>query len=41
MARFEPGLVWRPGRYPFRDGAIEVLEIDIACWRKIRPFCSG
>jgi hypothetical protein len=22
------------GRYPFRDGLIEVLEIEIACWRE-------
>jgi hypothetical protein len=22
------------GRYPFRDGVIEVLEIEIACWRE-------
>jgi len=28
------GGVTEAGRYPFRDGTIEVLEIEIAHWRK-------
>ena len=27
------GGVREAGRYPFRDGTIEILEIEIACWR--------
>jgi hypothetical protein len=26
--------VTEAGHYPFRDGMIEVLEIEIACWKE-------
>jgi hypothetical protein len=34
IAWHELGRVTAAGRYPFREGTIEVLEIEIAHWKK-------
>lgn len=28
------GKVTKAGRYPFRDGTVEILEIEIAMWKR-------
>jgi len=32
--------VQEAGQYPFRDGVITVLELEIAIWLTIRRLCS-